>query len=107
MSAVNTYCSLTLPSRLADRLSAHLFPGDSNEHGAIIAAGVTKTSRGVRLLAKNLFPATDGIDYVAGDRGYRKLRAEFVTKHALYCRDNKLSYLAVHNHAGLDRVSFS
>jgi len=51
--------------------------------------------------------AVDGVDYVAGERGYRMLRAEFVRDQAERCRAEGLSYLAVHNHLGLNQVRFS
>ena len=31
------------------KLEAHLFPGDGDEHGAVIAAGIVQTARGTRL----------------------------------------------------------
>lgn len=105
--AVNGLVSLMLPEALAVRLFAHLFPGDEDEHGAVIAAGVSRTPRGLRLLGRDLFLARDGVDYVPGQRGYRMLRAEFIIEHALYCRDEGLAYLAIHNHGGVDQVSFS
>lgn len=99
--------TLTLPAGLMERLHAHLFPGDGDEHGAVLAAGVTQTERGSRLLARDLLLARDGVDYVPGQRGYRMLTAEFVRDAVLYCRDQCLSYLAVHCHGGIDRVGFS
>lgn len=100
-------CSLVLPVHLATRLLAHLFPGDSDEHGAVIAAGIARSERGIRLLGRELYLAKDGVDYVPGQRGYRMLRAEFITPIALNCRDERLCYLAVHNHGGSDAVGFS
>jgi len=47
------------------------------------------------------------VDYVAGQRGYRMLTAAFVRDQALFCRDEQLAYLAVHNHFGEDHVAFS
>lgn len=98
---------LVMPAGLKERLFAHLFPGDGDEHGAVIAAGVVETDRGLVLLARDLFLADDGKDYVPGKRGYRMLTGAFVTEHIRYCRDQRLSYLAVHNHGGTNRVSFS
>jgi molybdopterin/thiamine biosynthesis adenylyltransferase len=99
--------SVVMPEPLASTLFAHLFPGDDDEHGAVIAAGVAKSPRGNRLLVRDLFIAKDGVDYVAGERGYRMLCAEFVTRNALRCRDERLAYLAVHNHDGTGWVDFS
>lgn len=90
-----------------DRLTTHLFPGDGDEHGAVIAAGMVETSRGVRLLARDLVLAEDGVDYVPGKRGYRMLTASFVTDNILRCADERLVYLAVHCHGGRNSVGFS
>jgi ThiF family len=98
---------LTMSAVQWRQLQAHLFSGDGDEHGAVLAAGLSESKRGSRLLVRDVFLATDGIDYVAGQRGYRMLTAKFVRDCALYCRDEKLAYLAVHNHSGLDHVEFS
>ncbi len=99
--------TVTIEEPLYAQLHAHLFPGDGDEHGAVIAAGIVSTARGTRLLARDLFVAEDGIDFVPGVRGYRRLTAEFVRDRILYCRDQRLVYLAIHNHGGYDRVGFS
>lgn len=99
--------SLVVPSSLKRALFQHLFPGDGDEHGAILSAGIVETERGLRLLARDLVCAVDGRDYVPGRRGYRMLTGAFVTTQIRRCRDERLSYLAIHNHGGTDRVSFS
>jgi molybdopterin/thiamine biosynthesis adenylyltransferase len=99
--------SLVVEQALFNRLMAHLFPGDGDEHGAVIAAGVATSIRGTRLLARDLFLAQDGIDFVPDVRGYRRLTAEFVRDKVTYCTDQRLSYLAIHNHGGRDFVEFS
>jgi molybdopterin/thiamine biosynthesis adenylyltransferase len=73
----------------------------------VIGASVVSTSRGHRLLARRLFLAEDGIDYVPGQRGYRMLTAAYVRDCALDCADEGLAYLAVHCHGGRDQVGFS
>ena len=89
------------------QLHTHLFPGDRDEHGAVILAGLAETEHDVRLLVRELHLAKDGCDYVQGKRGYRMLRAEFITGQVMKARDERLVYLAVHNHGGTDRVAFS
>ncbi len=89
------------------QLHDHLFPGDGDEHGAVLAAGLATSARGTRLIARDLFVARDGVDFVPGARGYRRLTAEFVRDHIRRCRDENLVYLAVHNHGGSDSVAFS
>lgn len=99
--------AFTCDRSLYDRLMSHLFPGDNDEHGASIAAGLVATERGTRLLARELFLARDGIEFVPGKRGYRRLTPEFVGEKIRYCRDQHLAYLAIHNHSGRDHVDFS
>jgi hypothetical protein len=88
-------------------LFAHLFPGDGDEHGAIILAGVCSSDRGLKLIARELHLAQDGKDYVPGRRGYRMLKGEFIQSRILRARDLKLAYLAIHNHGGSTSVNFS
>jgi hypothetical protein len=99
--------SLTIDERLFQTLYQHLFPGDRDEHGAVIAAGIVETPRGTRLLAREVFLAKDGVDYVPGTRGYRALTAKFVAEVSHHCTTQNLCYLAVHCHGGRDYVSFS
>ena len=99
--------SLRLTSELAAALEKHLFPGDGDEHGAVIGAAVVETENGCRLLGRRLFLAEDSVDYVPSTSGYRMLSADFVRRCALACADEGLAYLAVHNHFGGDSVEFS
>lgn len=105
--SVNKSYRLLLPAGLKARLDRHLFPGDGDEHGAVVLAGVAETAHEVRLLARDVRLAKDGRDFVPGKRGYRMLRAEFITHQVLQARDERLVYLAVHNHRGTDAVAFS
>lgn len=99
---------LVIPAQLYSRLHRHLFPGDGDEHGAVLAAGISVLPDGrVRLLARDLHLAVDGKDYVPGKRGYRMLRAEFIRERIAACRDQRLVYLAIHNHGGANAVAFS
>jgi molybdopterin/thiamine biosynthesis adenylyltransferase len=99
--------SLTIPPQLWTELSQHLFRDDGDEHGAVILAGSADGPHGPRLLARKLVLAVDGVDYVPGTTGYRALRPEFVRDAAIRARDEKLNYLAVHNHFGTTTVGFS
>ncbi len=88
-------------------LLAHLFPGDGDEHGAILHAGIVREGDRMSLLIREIFPAKLGTDYVAGKFGYRALHPSFIHQHITACRDKGLAYLAVHNHDCDDRVDFS
>jgi molybdopterin/thiamine biosynthesis adenylyltransferase len=99
--------SLRMPEHLMAELRQHLFPGDGDEHGAVVAASVLRTGRGVRLLVHRLFLAEDGVDYVPGNHGYRALTSTFVMDCALECAELGMAYLAVHCHGGSTSVHFS
>ena len=98
---------LVMDERLYQRLHAHLFRGDDDEHGAVILAGLAESPRGTRLLAREAVLARDGIDFVPGERGYSALAGRFVAEMAGCCADEDLVYLAVHNHPGSRWVRFS
>lgn len=107
LSSVKRRWRLIVPDDLYRRLHHHLFPGDHDEHGAIIVAGMAESKSEIRLLARELFLAADGIDYVPGKRGYRMLKAGFIADRIAMCGTERLVYLAVHNHGGYDSVQFS
>ena len=98
---------LVLPAKIKAELFAHLFRDDHDEHGAIILAGICQSERGLKLVARELHLAVDGVDYVPGRYGYRRLKAEFIQSRILRARDLKLAYLAIHNHGGSTSVGFS
>lgn len=100
-------CRLIIPTDLYQVLQRHLFPGDADEHGAVISAGCVETPTGIRLLAREVHVARDGVDYVPGRRGYRMLTGAFITERIIRARDERLIYLAVHNHGGQGSVAFS
>lgn len=90
-----------------ERLRRHLFPGDGDEHGAVITAGIAETNRQTRFLARDVFIAKDGLDYVPGKFGYRALTPDFVARVSNHCARERLCYFAVHCHGGRDSVGFS
>ncbi|MFI1419326.1 ThiF family adenylyltransferase [Streptomyces sp. NPDC020731] len=96
--------SLTLPRQLWADLSVHLFEAGG---GAVLLATETEGPRGPRLLAYEMIPAANGIDYIPGEYGHRALAPSFVRDAAVRARDESAVYLAVHAHGGLERVRFS
>jgi hypothetical protein len=91
-----------------ERLMSHLYPGDHDEHGAILRAGLVDCSDGsLRLVVQHVALAVDGVDYVAGQYGYRALKPEFIHRQIVGCRNERLAYLAVHNHHCDRHVDFS
>ena len=102
------YCEVLVTSGDHQRIMEHLFPGDQDEHGAILRAGIVRNGSSLRLLIQHVHPAEFGTDYVAGRYGYRALTPTVIHREILQCRDAGLAYLAVHNHHGCDRhVDFS
>jgi hypothetical protein len=86
---------------------AHLFPGDRDEHGAVLLAGMSTTEDGLTLLVREVHLAADGDDYVQGTYGYRALAPTFIHRMITRARDQGLAYLAVHNHESDLHVGFS
>ncbi len=103
----NMKCDIIIGEADHAALMAHLFPGDGDEHGAILHAGIVREGNRINLLVREIFPAQLGTDYVASKFGYRALHPSFIHKHITTCRDKGLAYLAVHNHDCDDRVEFS
>lgn len=102
------HCDILVTSQDHQRIMDHLFPGDQDEHGAILRAGIVRNGSSLRLLVQHVEPAEFGTDYVVGRYGYRALAPTFIHREILQCRDAGLAYLAVHNHYGSDRrVRFS
>ncbi|MFO1003472.1 MAG: hypothetical protein U0936_24330 [Planctomycetaceae bacterium] len=89
------------------RLMRHLFPGDRDEHGAVITAGIVETPEGTRFLARDVILAKDGVDYIPGTRVYRALTTDFIVRVSDQCVRENLCYFAVHCHGGRDSVGFS
>ncbi len=100
-------CDVLVSAELHERLIAHLFPGDDDEHGAILRAGVVRSGTSLRLLIQHVEPARFGTDYVRGQYGYRALAPTFIHREIMRCRDAGLAYLAVHNHRSDRHVDFS
>jgi hypothetical protein len=85
----------------------HLFPGDHDEHGAVLLAGTSCVAGQLVLHVREVHLAEEGLDYVEGLIGYRALTPNFIHRLITRARDDRLAYLAVHNH-GTDReVGFS
>ena len=104
---MNTTCDVWITAADHEALIRHLFPGDNDEHGAVLSAGIVETALGLRLLVNQVTPAVDGVDYVGGEHGYRALKPTFIHRQIVRCRDQRLAYLAVHNHDCDYEVGFS
>jgi hypothetical protein len=104
---MTSHCDVWITASDHQLLIDHLFQEDEDEHGAVLRAGVVETDRGLRLIINQVIPALDGQDYVAGEFGHRALTPTFIHRQIIGCRDQRLAYLAVHNHGCEDKVQFS
>src|SRR2546422_1008889 len=100
-------CDVRIGQPHYDELRSHLFPGDRDEHGAVLLAGTVVRDGRLTLLVREVHPAREGIDYVKGGIGYRALHTTFIHRLITRARDERLAYLAVHNHDSDQTVGFS
>ena len=90
-----------------DRLWHHLFQDDGDEHGAVVLAGLSTFDGRPLLSVREVHLADDGTDYVEGKIGHRALAPKFIHRVITRARDERLVYLAVHNHGSDLEVGFS
>lgn len=100
-------CRIRIVREDFDAVLRHLFPGDHDEHGAILLAGISETDGHITLHVREVHLARDGVDYVASEIGYRALTPQFIHRIITRARDEQLVYLAVHNHEADREVGFS
>jgi len=100
-------CRLRISREDFEILYHHLFPGDEDEHGAVLLVGVSNSNGNLTLLVREVHLAREGIDYVEGQIGYRALTPQFIHRCITRARDERLVYLAVHNHGSDQQVGFS
>jgi len=104
---MTTKCRIRIAKTDFDVLMAHLFPGDCDEHGAVLLAGVSETEGQTSLHVREVHLAEEGTDYIPGKIGYRALAPRFIHRLITRARDERLAYLAVHNHGSDHEVGFS
>lgn len=100
-------CQIRISASDYESLHAHLYPGDADEHGAVLLAGVSCIAGRKVLHVREVHCAEEGTDYVEGKIGYRALSPTFIHRMIIRARDEKLAYLAVHNHGTDLSVGFS
>lgn len=100
-------CSLRIAQQDFDTVKNHLFPGDFDEHGAVLLAGVSRPLGQLTLHIREVHLAEECVDYVEGKIGYRALSPKFIHRLITRARDERLAYLAVHNHGSDREVDFS
>jgi len=100
-------CCIRIARKEFDILHRHLFPGDGDEHGAVLLASISETKKKFTLCVREVHPAEEGSDYIEGKIGYRALAPRFIHRLITRARDERFVYLAVHNHGSDREVSFS
>ena len=100
---------LIMPEGLYAKLHAHLFPGDGEEHGAVIEAGIATDVRQAYPLFGPLPSSRDRTAWTTcrASAAIACSAPDFVRDRIRECRDERLIYLAVHNHGRGDSVGFS
>src|SRR6266849_8713352 len=78
-----------------------------DEHGAVLLAGTSQLNGQLTLHVREVHLAREGTDYVEGKIGYRALSPTFIHRLITRARDEKLAYIAVHNHNSDTHVAFS
>ena len=104
------YCTILFPSQQFSDLHDHLYPGDDDEHAAVLLAGMHLRKNGeVRLLIRKTYLVEDGVDWVPSrsGRAYRQLNAPYIHQKLDECAEEQLIYLFVHNHHSDLRADFS
>ena len=85
----------------------HLFPGDRDEHGWFFWPACRVRRADSRCMCARSIWRAKVCDYVEGKIGYRALSPKFIHRLITRARDERLAYLAVHNHGSDREVGFS
>ena len=104
---MSNQCILRISEDDYKKAHGHLYPGDHDEHGLVLLAGMSTENSKLTLQVREVHFAIEGIDYVVGKIGYRALSPTFIHKMITRARDERLVYLAVHNHGSDLNVGFS
>jgi hypothetical protein len=91
--------SLRIPGDLYEALMDHLFPGDGDEHGAVLLAGLAMHGDQLTLLGRELI-VTPEDQFPPGKFGYRQIAPLFVAETGGRAADEQLVYLSAHSHPG-------
>jgi molybdopterin/thiamine biosynthesis adenylyltransferase len=85
------------------RVSEHLFRPDRDEHAAILLAGVHRSARGTRLLAREVHLVEER-DFPPGERGYRQIAPALLARLANRAREERLAFVSTHSHPGAGKT---
>jgi hypothetical protein len=92
-----------------NRVRAHLFRADRDEHAVFLFAGaMTTAGGGQRLLVRQVVEVPDHAFGPSDRGGYRQVAANEVARAAMYCQQHGLQLMWAHSHPGAtDHVGFS
>jgi ThiF family len=83
-----------------ERLRAHLFPGDHDEHGALLLAGAHTRRDGGTLLTVRELHLLGKEEFPPGKRGYRQFAAQALSRIANRGEQERLALVTAHSHPG-------
>jgi ThiF family protein len=90
-----------------DALWEHLFPGDHDEHAAIMLAGLHGGNDRSRLLVRELH-LLESNDFIPGEHGYRQISPAALARLGNRAAAEGLAFISCHSHPGAtNSVSFS
>jgi len=90
-----------------EALHAHLFPGDGDEHAAILLAGRASVADNPTLLVREVH-LLDTDEFPPGRYGYRQLAAAALARLGSRANDEGLALISCHSHPGSgDRTGLS
>jgi hypothetical protein len=82
------------------RLSEHLFPGDHDEHGALLLVGEhLRADGGTLMTVREVHPLADD-EFPPGKHGYRQLAASALARVGNRAADESLALISAHSHPG-------
>jgi hypothetical protein len=90
---------LRIPAADHHRLHSHLFPGDGDEHGAILLAGEHHTPRGAILTVRETH-LLDPTEFPPGEHGYRQFAPGALARLGNRAAGERLAMVTVHSHPG-------
>lgn len=90
---------LRIPAGDYQRLHAHLFPGDHDEHGAILLAGEHHTDTRTTLAVRETH-LLDPHEFPPGTHGYRQFAPGALARLGNRAAQERLALVTVHSHPG-------
>ncbi|HYB23530.1 MAG TPA: ThiF family adenylyltransferase [Solirubrobacteraceae bacterium] len=90
---------LRIPAGDYERLHAHLFPGDRDEHGAILLAGEHHTDTRTTLAVRETH-LLDPHEFPPGTHGYRQFAPGALARLGNRAAQERLALVTVHSHPG-------